>query len=90
LQEQEHDDENQGHRLGERHDHFSDRNPNERRGVVGHGPCNVFRERAFQLGHARSNSIGRLKRIRTSSQLNRHARGAAPIQFQIEQIALRA
>src|SRR3546814_12039315 len=58
LEEKEHDDEDEHHRLDQRAHYFIDRLADEQGGVVRNRPIYIGREGLRQLSHARLDSLG--------------------------------
>ena len=58
LQEQEHDEKDQHHRLDQRLDHFLDRNLDEGRGIVGDRPGDIVGQARTDFGHPFVDPLG--------------------------------
>ena len=90
LQEQEHDEKDQHHRLDQRLHHFLDRNLDEGRGIVRDRPGDIVGQARADFGHPFVDPLGGCERIGACRQLDRHAGHRLTIERSRCGIALRA
>ena len=89
LEEQEHHEENERHRLDKRLDHLFDRSLDEGRGVVGDRPGDIARQARGELLHPLLDALRSGQRIGPGRQLDRHARHRPAVERRRCGIALR-
>src|SRR3546814_19116789 len=85
LEEKEHDDEDEHHRLDQRAHYFIDRLADEQGGVVRNRPIYIGREGLRQLSHARLDSLGGRQCVGAGGHLDRQGRDGLAVQFRSEE-----
>ena len=87
LQEQEHHDEHQHHRLDQRHQHLVDRGLDDGGDVIGNLVADIGREELRQFLHLGFDGAGGGERVAGRRQQHRKARGRVAVEPRVELVA---
>ena len=90
LQEQEHHEDDEGDRLGERLQHLDDRLAHDDDVVEGEPPLEPGREVALQARHLGHHAVVHLERVGRGQQLDADARGVQAEEAQVRRVGLGA
>ena len=89
LQEQEHHQHHEQHRLAQREQHFADRHPHEPRRVVGHRIGHALRKARHDFVHGLHDAVGDLERVGARQQEDADQRRLPAVHAPDELVVLR-